>query len=149
VDGITLDPSKPLPAAADTSAEDAANKAMVRDIKKYAKGYTDNVIRELYEDAVAHGTAGDCWFCSMIDVPAPGGNGFNTLGESQSNAGDNTHLAEHIIEDYRMASLVRNALVVKGYQNPAVIMVHAPDLARTAIRSFLRKRLVSGTVATR
>ena len=149
VDGITLDPSKPLPAAADTSAEDAANKATNKAIDQYVKGYTDEVIRELYEDAAAHGTAGDCWFCSMIDVPTPGGNGYNTTGESTSNLRHNEHLLNHLDEEYRMASLMRNALVAKGYINPPTIMVYDPGSVRRSIRTFLRKRLVSGAVATR
>ena len=149
VNGATLTPGN-LPAPVDTSAEDKANQEMKRRIKKYVDGYTDEVIADLLAHAQEYGTSGDCWFCSMIDVPKEGGDYFGfRSGESTPNTLDNEHLLEHLDEDYRMISTLRNAVVAKGYRNPVAIISMAPGLTRKALSSYLRKRLVSGVVATR
>lgn len=107
------------------TAQDRRDARTMKAISGYVALYTDERLRELYDDATANGTSGDCLFCQMGGMP-----------------GDPSHLTEHIREGYTMATLARNAIERKGYINPAVIMVSAGELARRAIREYMINELM-------
>lgn len=115
----------------DVLAEDERIAKIRRDIKRYVSGYTDEVITEL----LAQGGAGDCFFCGMHEVGT---------GQPLGDLSASDHLDLHVAEDYRMLSLLGNAVTAAGYRSPAAILHHAPDLARRALAKYLRKRLITG-----
>lgn len=116
------------------------DKAMKRRIAAYARGYTEEECRRLYDDAAQNGTAGDCWYCLMR------GEDGTTLGDSSAS---HEHLISHIEEDYRMASLAINALEECGYRVPAVILAHSRSSVPRAIRRYLEARLLVGASSGR
>lgn len=101
-------------------------KRQKREITAYVKLYTDARIAELVADAAENGTAGDCLFCQLMT---------DEMGAE--------HLSEHIREGYTMATLAFYAVKRAGYVNPAVILHHAPDSVRRAIRKYLVETLTT------
>lgn len=127
-----------LSAPDDRAKAKAAARAMVRRINKYAALYTNEVLTAMVETAQANNGAytGDCFYCAMTAT----GDKLS-LGDSLQSY---DHLEGHIEESYLMLSLALNAVKERGYGWPAVILAHSPDIARKAIKTYLRKRLVEG-----
>lgn len=123
--------------APDVAADDAENRRVEKAIRRYVSLYSDDRIAALVEQGP---TLGDCFFCGMQEVESG-----KPLGDA---TGDNGHLETHLEEGYVMLSTIVNAVVEKGYPSPAVILHYAPDSARRALVSYLRKRLLQG-VSTR
>jgi len=134
--------------APDVHTQDAHNKAMRKRIAGYVRLYTDARIAELVAGAQGGNHRGDCLFCQMgtTDAPAkvPYYGGTLTpipLGDA---TGDTGHLESHLEEGYTMVSTIVNAIRAKGYPNSAIILQFAPDRARDALTTYLRKRLLDG-----
>jgi hypothetical protein len=85
--------------------------------------------------------SGDCWFCLLRTTETN-----ESLGEV---TGDPEHLREHVAEGYVMLSLLLNAIKAKGYRYPEVIVSHSPDSARSALSTYLRKRLLVDVMVSR
>lgn len=113
--------------------EDAANKAMQRDVAKFVKGITPEAIVDAWEN-----TGGDCFLCR---------------------ADMGTHcLASHVEEGYFHATLAHRAITAAGYPNPSLIMSmvysnaknrgEVDSLLTRSLRKYLRKNLTVGAVAT-
>lgn len=109
------------------------DKKIKRDIDRYVKGYTDEVLAELVETD----GKGDCWYCQMRVVGTDG----VALGD---HTGNTDHLLSHIEENYRMINLAYNAVKAAGYGHPAVILRYG-DMTRKAIKRYLRQRLAPNT----
>lgn len=124
-DGRVIRDGKKLPRQHDTTAKDRKDARTMKAIKKYVALYTDARLTELYEMASTEGTAGDCLYCQIGGA-----------------MGGTDHLISHMDEGYTMATLARNAIEAKGYQNPVFIMVNAGDLAREAIRRYMVNALI-------
>jgi hypothetical protein len=105
-------------------------------IDRYVKLYTDEKVAELIA-ASERGPLGDCWYCQMrvqgTGVP---------LGE---HTGDHDHLLQHVKDRYVQISTIYNAVVAAGYRVPAVILHGNCDMARRALRRYLRQRLATHT----
>lgn len=136
-DGMTLDVSERRvinpedgPNVAD---EDRDNRAMRRAISRYVALYTDETISALCDNAP---NRGDCFYCQMVDV------------KTGLPIEDSEHLKAHIAEGYVMVSTIFNAVKAKGYPNPVVILRFAPDSARRALTTYLRKRLLQGVAVS-
>lgn len=109
-------------------------KKAKREIRGYVALYTDERIAELVASAIDKGTAGDCWFCGMQTTDGA------SLGDAVN---DVDHLREHVREGYTMATLMANAVKSRGYREPAVILHHAPELVRKAIRAYLVEKITT------
>lgn len=83
-------------------------------------------IAELVEQART-GMSGDCLFCMTFEL---------------SGHHSDDHLLSHLAEGYVMFSLALNAVVERGYPIPSLILEHAGDLTRRAIRKYLTTRLL-------
>ncbi len=92
-----------------------------KEIGKYVKLYTDDVVMELVENAAENGTAGDCLVCH--------------LGHD---VGNTDHLELHIEEGYVMASLMVNALRYCGYGDMQIpVCVRVGSIVRRAMRRYM------------
>ena len=143
-DGVTFTEAGELVGeeAADPSAEAAALK---REISKFAKLCADTLA-----DGMNAPSGGDCWFCSMVTA------GGVPLGDT---SGDHDHLREHMAEGYVVPSMIVNAVVEKGYREPAFIIGYADgriggpramtSLVRPAVRQYLTRRLVPTQTGSR
>lgn len=147
VDGMVLnleDPAGSLSAIAEgpdaaralelTRQDDATKEA----VNKYLRGLTETTWRQILEDAQEHGTAGDCWYCSMVVSEGP--HAGKPLGDAHQN---HDHLREHLGERYYMASLALNAVKECGYPIPAVILPHL-TMVKRSLRRYLLARLLVG-----
>jgi hypothetical protein len=145
-DGITVNArgevtDKRAPRLHQVTPADKRNAAAERKITRYIDGLTDAKITELWEHAITEGTAGDCWYCSLV----------TTDGRTMGQLGDDvSHIRDHVAERYYMATLIRNALAAKGYRDPLVIFHLAAangsmaDTLRQNVKVYLRKRLITG-----
>ena len=149
-EGLTVTPGV-TPQPVDTAPEDAANKAMRKAIQKYVKSYTDDEQQRLLVSAQNGGATGDCFFC-QIELSQAKDDKATYYGANASmplsNRADNSHLLSHIEEGYRMASLMLLAVTAKKRGNPMACLGY-PDIVRDDLGWFLRKRLLTGTVAVR
>jgi hypothetical protein len=144
-DGITLDARGMVVGEVifHTGDPDAEVKAKIR---AYVAGYTDDEITRLVLDARENGTAGDCWFCAMRTEDG------TTWGDT---SGDDSHLMEHLDEDYRMASLLLNACEARGYGDPGYWLASVADygrggeVVRANVRTYLTKKLAHNTTGAR
>ena len=148
VEGITITPGV-TPNPVDTSAEDAANVAMQKAIKAYVALYTDDEQARLILGAQNGAHRGDCLYCQIeagqvqnADHKYYGGAASTPI----SNMAGNDHLLSHMDEGYTMASLMMLVVTAKN-RGPAA--VHMPSIVRDDLSWFLRKRLITGTVAVR
>lgn len=114
---------------------DTATRKMSRKIDAYAKGYTDEALAAFLEDLRSGQYRGDCFYCQMTDSATGVGAG-DALGDSG-------HLMDHVMEGYHMATLAYRAIADSGYRFPDVIFTSG-DLARRAIKKYLKKRLLKG-----
>lgn len=132
-DGMTIDADGNMVTAVlvDSGRE---MRRLKQQIRGYVNLYSDERVAELVAHAAENGTAGDCWLCAMVTTDG------QALGDAQ---GDTDHLLEHIREGYTMASVMLNAVKRAGYREPAVILHHAPDLVRKAIRRMLVETLTT------
>ncbi len=105
-------------------------------IDRYVKLYTDEKVAEMIA-ASQEAALGDCWYCQM----RVSGTGV-PLGE---HTGDHDHLLQHVKESYVQISTIYNAVVAAGYRVPAVILHGNCDMARRALRRYLRQRLATHT----
>ena len=129
----------------DVTATDKKNEHMRKQIAAYVASYTNDEILRLLEA----GTAGDCWYCALTTEGRP-------LGDH--GAKDNgTHLAGHVQERYRMASLLRNAAIARGRNWQRFLgMVYGElelsdcqrhsftDMLRNDVSRYLSRRLLEG-----
>lgn len=69
-------------------------------IKKQAKQYAKDFVKELEAGNIAYPSGGDCWFCSMF-----------------KEAGNTEHLKAHMKDKYYVPSLLVNACREAGYQD--------------------------------
>jgi hypothetical protein len=104
-------------------------------IDRYVKLYTDEKVAELIA-ASENGPLGDCWYCQMVTTEGV------PLGE---HTGDHSHLLDHVEEKYVQITTIYNAVVAAGYRVPAVILHGNCDMARRALRRYLRQRLATNT----
>jgi hypothetical protein len=133
-DGITIHPDGTLsgyPAELDVAAQDRANAATRRRIKRFIDGITPDAIVNAFENS-----GGDCFMCRF---------------------GEGSCLADHVKDNYFHAHLALRAVKAKGYHNPDVIMsmiygdAQQGRVDRTltdSLRKLLVTNLIEG-VATR
>ena len=126
-----------------------AEKAKLRQINRYIDGFI-KALREGMETP----SGGDCWFCLMKNEEGV------TLGDLTK---DNDHLEAHFKDKYYVPSLLFNALIEKGYPNPAYITGYSAETEelggmrsgwggesprahegsiRIALRSYLKRRVL-------
>lgn len=140
-DGITVDPEtleivnpEDGPDFEDLDTKNAETRKRIR---KYVNLYTDDRIRELIQHAREQGMAGDCLMCQF----GPDAN----LGSD--------HFESHFDEGYTMASTMFNAYKIKGYGDPALVLMmdaeRTPKDVRTNLRKYLEGQLLENVSYTR
>lgn len=127
-DGMVVDPR--------TGIEKPKDKDEKQDrLHKLIDAYTDKIKAM---DTLPVPNGGDCWDCSFRDV-----NTGKPMGDIR---GDKSHLMSHLKEGYVHGSLIMNALIAKGYVNPALIFEmnkkkgDRDDVVR-AVRHYFRAEL--------
>lgn len=98
-----------------------------RQISGYVKLYDNETVLRLVNEAVEHGTSGDCLFCQM------------------DNQGDSGHLWNHLEEGYVMATTMRNALRFCNYRNDLQIpvVIRHGNIVRKSMRRYLVETLTT------
>lgn len=104
-------------------------KQMKKTIKAYADGFVSEDIKAMRP------SSGDCWLCLLRPI------GNMTAHELSMNT---NHLLSHIEEKYYVPSLLVNALLEAGYQDPSVIMwMDIKDTMKRSLVKYMQKRLLS------
>ena len=104
-DGIRVDASGNPIGAADNSVEiKKRKKNLDKKIKKYIDGFADDAI----ENGLKRPSSGDCLGCQFATKENPHPMGLD-------------HILSHLEESYYVPSLLFNAIVARGYINPALI----------------------------
>lgn len=108
------------------------DKVMRDAINAYVRLHDDRRLGLMLEAASENGARGDCLYCQL-------------------GTDDTDHLLAHIVEEYTMAHLVRNALVHAGYVEPMAIMMwydagtmhhRMGGIIRRSIRKYLKAKLM-------
>ncbi len=134
-DGIELDYDGNF--LSDTISEsDIKTKAKeVRRVKRVIKKYAKAFVVEWQKDDFPLSSNADCWYClwKKSDDTA--------LGDHWN---DTVHLLSHIEESYFVPSLLMNALIEQGYNDPALIyqLKYLDDNVYRALYRYLVKRLI-------
>ena len=128
-DGITFDKNLNLISENKTVDLKKQNK-LKRQIKKYC-----NLLDK--KESIPMPNSGDCWYCSMQEVKT----GI-PLGDCTK---DNSHLIEHLKEDYLHGSILVNAMKESGYQDFQIglhYQMNWKDTFKMSLRKYLIKRLI-------
>ena len=115
--------------APDFPERDSIARELRERITEYVKGYDVETIGELFApDANGNVSfAGDCFYCLGIVTD------YET-GKTSENV---DHLVSHILESYRMGSVVRNAFRFRRYGNPDVVLLWAVSDTRLSGRGLV------------
>lgn len=105
--------------------DDQTTKNLTKQINDYCKK-----IKNL--PSIPYPEAGDCWDCLLFD---------NNIGPGDKSTSTD-HLISHLKEGYIHGSIICNALVSSGYNNPDFIMsIDSRDNIVRAVRRFFKLSL--------
>jgi hypothetical protein len=147
-DGITIDSDGYAPRLRKSGPSPAKLRRHEKEVKR-VKNEIDKYVGKFMaalKEGMAMPGSGDCWMCLMK----------TDKGETLGDLGDNSHLWDHIEEDYFVPSLITNALLERGYKPLGVYMMLDMDQdaqtmgggrssyngAKRDLRKYMQKRLV-------
>lgn len=135
----------------DVQARNAEDRATLRDIREYVRGFTSPETLERVGAAILSGELmGDCWYCLMRDDEG------RTLGD----LGDSEHLRSHMDESYYVPSLMVNAYREHPWGDWRVVLgmdvrdwsqgrASRRSTARRILSDYLKRRLLVGAHSKR
>mgnify|MGYP003140959246 FL=1 len=128
-DGMKVN-SKGAPINGKNPAEFEKSK---RKIDRLTAQYIKGFVNDIKENGLQTPNGGDCWYCAMK----------NEDGEPLGDLVNDTHLLNHFEDGYFVPSLLYNAIMERGYNEPSFIwhmIKDNPEMATHELRAYFRKR---------